>query len=164
MNYVEKLTNLNLPADATVTLTYSDGCDVFVHNDTAIDDAIKETNTIRTFSDLVAHLAESSETTHWILEELRDNYVLDFEDEEDDDGDPIPTRLSSYEVSDGIRDLFGDQDFVRAEIKRYDYKRGFCDMVATLNISVEELLKTQPDLTGWEVEVETADGTLTFEV
>ena len=163
MNYIEKFANLNLPADANVTLTYSDGCDVFVHNDTAIDVAIKKTNTIRRFSDLVAHLAESSETTHSILEELRDNCVLDFDDEEDDDGAPMPARLSSYYISDCIEELFGDQEFVRAEIKHYDYKRGFCDMVATLNISVQELLKSQPNLDGWEVEVETADGTLTFE-
>lgn len=163
MNYIEKFANLNLPTDTNVTITYSDGCDVFVHNDTAIETAIKQTNTIRTFSKLVEHLAQSTETTHWILEQLRDNYVLDFEDEEDDNGVSIPARLSSYYISDCIEELFGDQDFVRAEIKHYDYKRGFCNMVATLNISIEELLKSQPNLTGWEVEVETPDGTLTFE-
>ena len=163
MDYENKLKNLNLPSDATVTLSYSDGCDVFIHNDTAIETALKETNTVAAFSRLVEHLAEKSEETHWILEQLRDEYVLDYDDEEDDTGKVIPTRLDFTDISDALDENFGEQTFIESEIKRYDHKRGHCTLTAVLELTIEELLKNPPDLSGWEIEVETEQGTLSIE-
>ena len=51
--YVNKIKSMNLPADATVTLTYSEGTDVFVHNETAVDTAIAGTDVISEFASLV---------------------------------------------------------------------------------------------------------------
>ena len=50
----ERLQNLNVDADALVTLEYSDGVDVFVHNETAVDTAIGETDVVSQFCELVA--------------------------------------------------------------------------------------------------------------
>lgn len=163
MNYENKLKSLNLATDASVTLTYSDGCDVFIHNDTAIETALKETNTVTTFSRFVEHLAAASDETHWILEQLRDDYVLDYDDEEDDAGNSIPVRLDYTDISDAIDENFGEQTFIESEIKRYDHKRGHCTLTAVVELTVEELLKNPPDLTGWEIEVETDNGTLMIE-
>jgi len=163
MNYENKLESLNLAPGAAVTLTYSDGCDVFIHNDTAIEVALKETNTVTAFSRLVEHLAEKSESTHWILEQLRDDYVLDYDDEEDDAGKLIPVRLDYTDISDAIDENFGEQSFIESEIKRYDHKRGHCTLTAVVELTVEELFKNLPDLTGWEIEVETTNGMLTIE-
>ena len=163
MNYENKLKSLNLAPDASVTLTYSDGCDVFIHNDTAIETALKETNTVTAFSRLVEHLAAASDETHWILEQLRDDYVLDYDDEEGDAGNPIPVRLDYTDISDAIDENFGEQTFIESEIKRYDHKRGHCTLTAVVELTVEELLKNPPDLSGWEIEVETDSGTLTIE-
>ena len=161
--YIEKLSTLSLPSDASLTLTYSDGCDVFIHNDTAIDTALKETNTVDVFSRLVEHLAATSTETHWVFQQLRDDSVIDYDDEEDDAGNVIPFKMDSMDISDAIEEYFGEQTFVEAEIKRYDYKRGFCNMVATIELSVEELMQSSPDLSGWEISVETPNGTLTIE-
>ena len=162
MNYENKLKSLNLAPDASVTLTYSDGCDVFIHNDTAIETALKETNTVDTFSRLVEHLAANSEGTHWILERLRDDYVLDYDDDEDDAGNVIPVRLDFSEISDALDDNFGDQTFIESEIKRYDHKRGHCTLTASVEITIKELLKNPPDLAGWDILVETENGNLTI--
>jgi hypothetical protein len=161
--YIEKLSTLSLPSDASITLTYSDGCDVFIHNDTAIETALKETNTVDAFSHLVEHLAATSTETHWILQQLRDENVLDYDEEEDEDGNVIPFKMDSMDISSGIEENFGEQIFVEAEIKRYDYKRGLCNMVATIELTAEELMQSSPDLSGWEISVETPNGTLTFE-
>lgn len=161
--YIEKLSTLSLPSDATLTLTYSDGCDVFIHNDTAIETALKETNTVDVFSRLIEHLASTSTETHWVLQQLRDDNVLDYDEEEDEDGNALPFRMDSMDISSAIEEYFGEQFFVEAEIKRYDYKRGFCTMVATIELSLEELVQSAPNLSGWEISVETPNGTLTIE-
>ena len=161
--YIEKLSTLSLPSDASITLTYSDGCDVFIHNDTAIETALKETNTVDVFSRLVEHLASTSVETHWVLQQLRDEYVIDYNDEEDDNGVPTPVRMDAMDISSGIEENFGEQIFIEAEIKRHDYKRGFCNMIATIELSLEELTQSSPDLSGWEIHVETPNGTLTID-
>ena len=163
MNYENKLESLNLAPGAAVTLTYSDGCDVFIHNDTAIETALKETDTVDAFSRLVEHLAEKSDKTHWILEQLRDEYVIDYDDEEDDDGNITPIRLDFTDISNGLTENFGEQTFIESEIKRYDHKRGHCTLTAVIEIKLDELFKNPPDLSGWDIDVETEQGTLTIE-
>ena len=54
MSVFDRLTGFNLPSGTTVTMSYSEGTDVFVHNETAVDDAIGYTDVIQTFSDLIA--------------------------------------------------------------------------------------------------------------
>ena len=89
-DYETKLKNLNLPGTTEVVLTYTDGCDVFVHNDTAVDTAIKNTDVVERFSELVEALTQKGDKTHWITEQLRDEYILDFDDE-DEDGNIVVT-------------------------------------------------------------------------
>jgi hypothetical protein len=36
-------------------------------------------------------------------------------------------------------------------------------MVATIELTAEELMQSSPDLSGWEISVETPNGTLTIE-
>ena len=38
MSVVKRLKSLKLPEDAMVTLTYEEGTDVFVHNETEVED------------------------------------------------------------------------------------------------------------------------------
>ena len=54
MSVFDRLVELNLPTDTWVTMSYSEGTDVFVHNETAVDDAIGYTDVIQAFSDLAA--------------------------------------------------------------------------------------------------------------
>lgn len=161
-DYETKLKNLNLPGTTEVVLTYTDGCDVFVHNDTAVDTAIKNTDVVERFSELVEALTQKGDKTHWITEQLRDEYILDFDDE-DEDGNVICYRPTADELVSGLRENFGEQQFIDSEVRNYDYKRGHCDLTATVQLTIDELLEVAPDLDGWDIDVETPDGTLTIE-
>ena len=50
MSVVKRLQSLNLADDAMITLTREEGTDVFVHNETEVDDAINETSVIYDFA------------------------------------------------------------------------------------------------------------------
>ena len=47
---VVKLQSLNLADDAMITLTREEGTDVFVHNETEVEDAMNETSVIYDFA------------------------------------------------------------------------------------------------------------------
>ena len=54
MSIFEKLKSLNLPEDTMVSLSYEEGCDVFVHNESEIDTALSETDVVSTLASLLA--------------------------------------------------------------------------------------------------------------
>ena len=166
-DYISKLQNLNLSSDTSITLTYTDGCEVFHYKDDGgVEDAISNTNTIRRFSDLVEELQGNFEDGwHTILLSLEDSYVLtlsDFE-QEHSEGEDIHYNITTDDIYDAIRDNFWDQEYIESNVKKYDHKRGYCDLTATVVLSIEELLNAQPELYGWKIEVETENGLLTIE-
>lgn len=158
MSITKKLQSLNLEPEAVVTLTYSDGVDVFVHNETDIDTAIAETDVINTLAELVATPGLKNVTTRWgdttILESLREEDLLE---DYERDGD-----FASY-LTETLTENFYDIEFVESSTERYDHKRGFCTLTAEVQVPVSEIFKTEPSLYGWEVSVETDVGTLTLE-
>lgn len=165
--YLSKLENLNLDENITVTLSYSDGADVLHYKDDGgVEDAIEGTDTVRRFSELVGTLQENYEGVHPIVEELDNCYVINLEDfvEETDDVEAEPTyNIGWLDIQEGITSNFYDQEYIEKEVKKYDHKRGYCTLTATVNITLAELFSVRPDLSGWEIEVETADGTLTID-
>ena len=54
MSILENLKNLNLDSDAVVSLSYSEGTDVFVHNETEVETALSETDVVNSFAELVS--------------------------------------------------------------------------------------------------------------
>ena len=60
MSIINKIKNLNLSNDTQVTLSYEEACDVFVHNETAIDTALSDTDVISTLAEYEKH--------HFLLE------------------------------------------------------------------------------------------------
>ena len=79
MSIASKLKSLKIKPDTMVTLIYSDGTNVFVHNETEIEDALAETDVVQTFSTLVTTpgLQVFNGYGDNILEELRDSGHLD---------------------------------------------------------------------------------------
>jgi hypothetical protein len=165
--YLSKLEKLNLDENTIVVLTYSDGAEVFHYKDDGgIEDAIEETDTVQRFSELVGTLQENYEGVHPIVEALDDCYAINLADfaEETDDEDAEPTyNISWSDIHDGIINNFYDQEYIESEVKRYDHKRGYCTLTATVNITFAELFNVRPDLSGWQIEVDTDDGTLTID-
>ena len=156
MSIYKKLQSLNLTDDSMVSLRYSEGADVFIHNETEIETVIAETDVINKFSELVATPGLRAQT-RWgedIISELRNSGFLE-EYERD-------YTFSDY-ISETIQENFYDFEFIESSTEKYDYKRGFCTLSAEVEIKYGNLTKTHPDLFGWDVVVETPLGSLNID-
>lgn len=156
MSITDKLQTLNLAENAVVTLTYSDGTDVFVHNDTAVDTAISGTDVIDQFATLVATPGLRAEVPFVgpVLESMRaEGYLEDYE---------RGTFAFQEYITEILTDNFYDQEFIDKTIQQYDHKRGFCTLETTVTVPVDNFIEANPFIGGWTVTVETTDGTLTL--
>jgi hypothetical protein len=157
MSIIEKLTNMELPEDTTVSLTLSDGCDVFVHNETDVDTALAETSVVSGFSELVATSGLNACTGYGdnIVESLRDAGHLESYERD--------TFGFSDHIAETITENFYDLELIDYSTEKYDYKRGFTTLTAEVQVNIQDLLNSAPFLGGWEARVQTANGTLTIE-
>ncbi len=158
MNIIEKLKNLNLDDDATVHFTFSEGTDVFVHNETEVETALSETTVVEAFCELISQTGLQATSTWgetYILDSLRDEgYLEDYERD---------FTFPEY-LADVINENFYDVDLVEYNIEKYDHKRGFCTLTANLNVTMANLLESNPYVSSeWTVSVQTPAGRLTLE-
>jgi hypothetical protein len=157
MSIVKRLQSLNLAEDAMIHLTYEEGADVFVHNETEVEDAINETSVIYEFASLVAQ-TKLDVRNRWsgnILEHLRNESYLD-------DYERGTFDFENF-IAETIRDNFYDVDLIEYSTEKYDYKRGFTTLTAEVDIPFANFVQVDPNVTGWKVSVETENGTLTFD-
>lgn len=159
MSITKKLQSLNLDPSAVATLTYSEGVDVFVHNETEVETAIEETDVVSILAELVATPGLTNVTTRWgdtpILQTLREEDLLD---DYTHDG-----NFAAY-ITDMLTENFYDIELIDTTTERYDHKRGFTTLTAEVQVPVSEIIEVEPFLSGWEISVETDLGTLTIEV
>ena len=156
MSVYDKLRKLELSDDTSITLTRSEGVDVFVHNDTALESAIEMTDIVNAFCELIA-TPGFKPTDQWgneVLDQYRsdgllDDYARDF-------------TFADY-LQEVTLDNFYDLELFDHSVEQYDYKRGFCPLSATLQVPFQNLRDSTPFLNGWDVIVETEMGTLTIE-
>lgn len=156
MSIIQKIKELNLSEDTTVSLSYSEGVDVFVHNESEIDTALSETDVVSTFAELIATRAlqaESNYGTH-ILNSLREEGH--FEDYE------RGSHGFAEHIAEKLQENFYDQEFIEHSTERYDHKRGFTTLSADVKVSIKNLMLASPYLGGWTVSVPTDSGTLTL--
>jgi hypothetical protein len=154
MNIFERLSTLSLPEDTDITLTYSQGTEVFVHNETAVDTAIADTDVISQFADLVATPRLQAEVPYVgnVLETMREEGFLD-------DYERGSFAFEDF-ISEVIHGNFYDQQFIDSSVRQYDHKRGFCTLESTVTVPLTNLLDTRPLVYGWTVSVNTPAGTL----
>ena len=172
--YIETLKEHNLPGKTVVTLTCSDGAEVFHYKDGAVYDAVGETNIVRQFCDLVETLG--GDIFENVVSDLIDAGVLEEPEEEDEEEDEeseaddeedddrgLSRHFDAMTLSEGIENNFYDQEFIEYSIKKYDHKRGYCTLTASLDVTLDQLLEAEPDLTGWELTFKTKGGKTTIE-
>jgi|TARA_B110000467_G_C18222073_1_gene423575 hypothetical protein len=155
-NTIEKLTNLNLASDAMATLTYEDGTDVFIHNESEIETALSETDVVEQFSELIATRglrAQDTYTGNLVLDTLRSEDHLEAYERGNESG------FAEY-LTGVINENFYDLDLIDSATEKYDHKRGFTTLTATVSVPVQNLINTSPSLSSWNVEVQTENGTL----
>lgn len=152
----KKLQSLNVAPETSVSLTYSDGTDCFMHTDDQVETALTETDVVARFADLVTTPGLSVQT-RWgnnVIEEIRDQGFLDEY--------PRDFTFSEF-VDDVIRENYYDLDLIEHSTEAYDYKRGFCTLTADVIVGAQNLMDSKPDLTGWTVSFKTDGGVLSFE-
>ena len=157
MSIFERLAELELPDDTTVTMTYSEGTDVFVHNETAVDTAISDTDVISQFASLITTPGFHAEVPFVgnVMESMRnEGYFEDYE--------RGSFAFEEY-VTETIVENFYDQEFIESSVEQYDYKRGFCTLQTTVTAPLANFLASRPFVSGWTVSVRTSSGTLTFD-
>ena len=154
MSIFETLREMNMPGDSVVSLSLSEGTDVFVHNESEVETALTETTVVSEFAELVATKGLEVTTAYGtnVLDSLRDDGLLDDYDRE---------GWFSVYLAETMNDNFYDLDLIEYSTEKYDYKRGFCTLTADVRVTLENLLDVCPPLTGWDVQVKTPNGTLT---
>jgi len=157
MSVLKRLQTLNLPEDAMITLTREEGTDVFVHNETEVDDAMNETSVIHDFASLIAN-TKLDARNRWngnIIEHLRENDFLD------------DYQRGSFAFEDFLAETltenFYDTELIEYSTEKYDHKRGFTTLTAQVEIPYANFMEVGPFVSGWTVSVETEDGTLSFD-
>jgi len=158
MSVVKRLQSLKLPEDAMVTLTYEEGTDVFVHNETEVEDAMNNTSVINEYAALIAH-SKLDARHRWngnVLQHLREQDYL----EEYERG----TYGFEEFLTETLSENFYDHELIEYSTEKYDYKRGFTTLTAAVDIPVANFVEVDPFVSGWTVSVETENGTLSFDV
>ena len=155
MSIISRLQELDLDSGAMATLTYSDGTDVFVHNESEVETALAETDVVSQLCSLLATPGIQVTTPYGddILDELRgsdllDDYGYDF-------------TFEDY-LNDVVTESIYDFDFIERSIEKYDYKRGFCTLSTEVRVPVAQILEKELYVDNWNVSVDFKGGTLTL--
>lgn len=169
---VDKLSELDLSPETEVTLTYSDGCDCFIHNESEVETALSETDTVSTFADLVSQKGLNF-TDNWgnsVIDCLVDSDLIeeDFvtscwtESEDDLSEETYDDYDLAEAITEAINNNFWDQEVIDKEVEAYDHKRGYITLSTTVVTTLGAVLEHRPLLTGWEVSVPTNGGYFTI--
>jgi len=157
MSVLKRLQSLNLSNDSMITLTREEGTDVFVHNETEVEDAINETTVIEDFASLISN-TELDARNRWsgnIIEHLRENDFLD-------DYERGTNAFEDY-LAETLSENFYDVDLIEYSTEKYDHKRGFTTLTAQVEVPFSNFAEVNPFVSGWIVSVQTDNGTLTFD-
>jgi hypothetical protein len=157
MSRFEKLREMNLDGNAKVTLSTEDGADIVHYTG---EDYEGETVTKTGIANSLASLATSKHLRgNPIINELRSEGYLD-------DYERGSFEFESY-VAGAIAENWYESGFLSVSTEHYDHKRGYTNVSAELDITLNELLTADGEnpylFAGWNVEVQTPMGALKVE-
>ena len=170
-NFVNKLRELGVQDNDYVTLTYTEGADVWHINESHVEETIGETETAGMLAGLLAtgvpvysNWGDPSEGGD-ILNEMRANDALDDYERGDECFDEYLTEVLATTV-------YENEYSLEYSTQQYDYKRGRCEISTTVRVRAGDLYSLDGDTTsfvtvdsivsGFETSVETDNGTLTL--
>ena len=146
-----------------VTFVYEDGCDVMHFNETHVDTAMAETDTVNRLAEAIVSgvVIEGNP-----LSSMREQVLLDGYEREG-----MPSGFQEY-VAQTIEDNFYDMgEFVEENTVHFDHKRGFTKLRTELKVKVgnlrnmksREMFYSNP-FNYWTAEASTPKGRLSFTV
>ncbi len=161
MNLQDKISSAELSDNDYVTFTLEQGTDVFHFNETHLETALSDTDVPEMVTRAITSgLNITTEYGNDPLDVLREAELL--EDYE----------RGSYFFEDfvveAIRDNFWEHELIEESTEKYDHKRGFTTLTSTFKALVSDInifsLAFENAFSGWNAEVSTKLGQLTFEV
>ena len=173
-DFINQLKKLEMSEDSFVTLSFTEGNDVWHINDGYVADSVAETATASMLAGLLASgvpvystYGEPSEGND-ILNEMRANNELDeYERGEEYFQDFITERL--------VETIYEGEYSLEYSTEQYDYKRGRCDISTEVRVRVGDMFAAENSnefrfmgfdagsfVSGFDVSVETGNGVLTL--
>lgn len=172
--FVNKLRELNVENDGIVTLSYSEGCDVWHINESHVQESVAETETAALLAGLLASgvpvygaWGEVSEGND-ILNDMRAQDLL----EEYERGEEYFEEYLTEKLQETI---YEGEYSIEYSTTQYDYKRGRCDISTEVRVRAGDLYTADASkdgryaffsadsfVRGFDVSVETPNGTLTL--
>ena len=173
-DFVNRLRELGVDDDACVTLSYSEGCEVWHINESHVEESVYETETAALVAGLLAsgvpvygawsEVAEGND----ILNEMRAQDVLEDYERGDECFEEYLTEKLQETIYDG-------EYSIEYSTTQYDYKRGRCDISTEVKVRAGDLYAAESANTGrfqffdatsfvsgFDVSVETPNGRLTL--
>ena len=170
--FINKLRALGVEDDGCVTLSYSEGCDVWHINESHVEESVSETETAAYLAKLLASAVpvysrwdEVSEGND-ILNEMRAQDVLEDYERGDECFEDYLTEKLQETIYDG-------EYSIAYSTEQYDYKRGRCNISTEVRVRAGDLyaadvatdgrfqfFNADSFVAGFEVSVETKNGTL----
>jgi len=169
-NIVKKLTELKVDDSTLVTVSYSEGTDVWHINESHVEESVWETDTAQMFASLLTSGIPvysqwgSTEEGADILNQMRDNGVLDDYERGEGDFEEYIRNVLAETIYDNEYDL-------EYSTQQYDYKRGRCDISVKVRCRASDLYDRdkKADVTSvdsalgaFDLIVDTSAGTLTL--
>jgi len=150
---LKQLKKLGLPGKSHVTLSCSDGQDVFHYTDADHEgDTVQETEIAAKVATLISQKSFDNE----LLTRMRSWSLL--EDYEIRDG-----TFQEF-LTDTIASNWRDCGLLDVLTEHYDHKRGFSRVTAEVDTTVEEVLNLDESvLSGWKLKVQLDAGSLEIE-
>ena len=173
-DFVNKLRELGVDDEGSVTLSYSEGCDVWHINESHVEESVAETDTTAMLAGLLASgvpvygaWGEMSEGND-ILNDMRAQDVLeDYERGDECFEDYITEKLQET--------IYEGEYSIEYSTEQYDYKRGRCDISTEVRVRAGDLYAADAATSGrfqffdassfvrgFNVSVKTKNGTLTL--
>mgnify|MGYP003632396402 FL=1 len=167
---VNKLRELNVSDENYVTLSYTEGAEVWHINDSHVEEAVNETGTVAMLAGLLASgvAVASMYGDGDLLGEMRDNGLLeDYERGEEYFQEHITEKLQET--------IYDGEYSLEHSTEQYDHKRGRCDISTTVRVKAGDLYAADTAtvgrfqffdassfVSGFDVSVQTPAGTLTL--
>ena len=137
-DFVNKLRELGVEDDGVVTMSYSEGCDVWHINESYVQESVGETSTVALLAGLLVSpvpvystYSQVSEGND-ILNDMRGNDLLD----EYERGEEY---FEEY-VAEKLAETVYDQEYsIEYSTTQYDYKRGRCDISTAVKVRAGDL-------------------------
>jgi hypothetical protein len=173
-DFVNRLRELGVEDDGCVTLSYSEGCDVWHINESHVEESVAETETAAMVAGLLTsgvpvygNYGEVSDGND-ILNEMRAQNVLEDYDRGDECFEEFLTEKLQETIYDG-------EYSIEYSTEQYDYKRGRCDISTEVRVRAGDLYAADAAtagrlqffdassfVSGFDVSVATKNGTLTL--